>query len=140
MFEFLDRFEKRMEFVAAVDSVVNRLNKNNEIEQQFGPQEIDNLLFSVLVYIMERTLSEDHDCTLESISGFLGEILPSYGKHFSAAETDALARYLVKDILQNKGVKRTYKAMDYSAGFRELNARLIADGVNDHNQIVHNPG
>ena len=136
MFDFLERFEKRMEFVAAVDSVVNRLNRNNDIEQQFAPHEIDNLLFSVLVYIMERTLSEDHDCTLESISGFLGDILPCYGKHFSPAETDTLARYLVKDILQNKGVKRTYKAMDYSAGFREWTVRLIADSVNDHNQIV----
>lgn len=136
MFDFLERFEKRMEFAAAVDSIVNRINKNSEIEQKFAPQEIDNLLFSVLVFIMERTLSEDHDCTLESLSGFLGSVLPDYSKHFSAAETDALARYLVKDILQNKGVKRTYKAMDYSAGFRELTVRLIADRVNERNQIV----
>ena len=136
MFDFLDRFAKRMEFAAVVDSVVNRLNKNSEIEQQFAPQELDNLLFSVLVFIMERTLSEDHDCTLESVSAFLGDILPSYDKHLSAVETEALARYLVKDILQNKGVKRTYKAMDYAAGFRELTVRLIADRVNERNQIV----
>ena len=136
MLDFLERFEKRMEFAAAVDSIVNRTNKNSEIEQQFAPQEIDNLLFSVLVFIMERTLSEDHDCTLESIAGFLGTVLPAYSKHFSAAETDALARYLVKDILQNKGVKRIYRAMDYAAGFRELTIRLIADRVNERNQIV----
>lgn len=136
MFDFLERFEKRMEFAAVVDSIVNRLNKNSEIEQQFAPQEIDNLLFSILVFIMERTLAEDHDCTIASIASFLAAVLPNYGKHFSAAETDVLARYLVKDILQNKGVKRTYKVMDYTAGFRELTIRLVADRVNAQNQIV----
>ncbi|MEA4901571.1 hypothetical protein [Desulfitobacterium sp.] len=137
MFDFLERFEKRMEFAAVVDSIVNRINKNSEIEQQFAPQEIDNLLFSILVFIMERTLAEDHDCTLESIAGFLSAVLPAYGKHFSAAQADALARYLVKDILQNKGVKRTYKVMDYAAaGFREQTVRLIADQVNEHNQVI----
>lgn len=137
MFEFLEGFSKRMEFAAVVDSIVNRTNRNQEIEQGFAPQELDNLLFSILVFIMERTLSEDHDCTMESIAGFLSEVLPRYEKQLSAAETDALAKYLVKDILQNKGVKRSYKAMDYSAGFRELPVRLISDQVNDRNQIVY---
>ncbi len=136
MLDFLEGFSRRMEFAAVVDSIVNRTNKNSEIEQQFAPQEIDNLLLSVLVFIMERTLSEDHDCTIESVSGFLGSVLPAYGKHLSAGETDTLARYLVKDILQNKGVKRTYKAMDYAAGLRELTVRLVADQVNEHNQVV----
>lgn len=136
MLDFLEGFSKRMEFAAVADSVVNRINKNSEIEQAFAPQEIDNLLLSVLVFIMERTLSEDHDCTVESVAAFLGSVLPAYGKRFSAGETDALAKYLVKDILQNKGVKRVYKVMDYAAGFRELTVRLVADQVNERNQVV----
>ena len=36
MLEFLEGFEKRMGFAAVVDSIVNRKNKNSEIEDWFG--------------------------------------------------------------------------------------------------------
>ncbi len=136
--DFLNRFDKRMEFAAIADSILNRKNRNSELEQHFGECEMDNLLLSVLVFIMERTLSEEHDCTIGSVSSFLAEILPAYEKHFSSAETDELARYLVKDILQNKGMRRSYKVMDYEkSSFREITIRLISDHSNEKNQIVY---
>jgi hypothetical protein len=136
--DFLNRFDKRMEFAAVSDSIMNRKNRNSELEQRFEECEMDNLLLSVLVFIMERTLSEEHDCTIGSVSSFLTEILPAYGKHFSPAETDELARYLVKDILQNKGMRRNYKVMDYGkSSFREITIRLITDHSNEKNQIVY---
>lgn len=73
---FLEGFEKRMQIVAAVDSIVNRGNRNMEIERLFAPGELDNIIFSVLVFVMERTLSEDEECTLNSIQTFLFGILP----------------------------------------------------------------
>jgi len=45
-------------------------------------------VLSVLVFIMERTLTEDEDCTMEGIR--------------------KLTEYIIKDILQNGGEARYY--------------------------------
>lgn len=83
MLEYLEGFEKRMGFAAVVDSIVNRKNRNNEIEDWFEGEELDNMFFSLLVYIMEQTLNENDDCTIENMAGFLEDTLPMYGKAFS---------------------------------------------------------
>lgn len=137
MKEFLGQFHKRMEMVAAVDSIVNRRNTSNEIEQRFYHEELDNILCSILVFIMEMTLTEDSDCTMSSIEDFLGEILPSYHKTLSLPEIRELSRYLIKDILQNKGSERSYRTMDYERGPQQLQVRLIIDRINSHNESVY---
>ncbi len=137
MFDFLAQFDKRMAFIAAADSLINRQNTAKEFEQTFGRNTIDNLLVSVLVFIMERTLSEEHDCTLASIAGFLRAILPAYGQTVSDAQAGELARYLIKDILQNKGTRRTYRVMRYPDGPAEQDVRLIADRDVGHGQVVY---
>ncbi|MGD0152942.1 MAG: hypothetical protein ABSC17_04150 [Thermacetogeniaceae bacterium] len=55
--EFLEGFEKRMQIVAAIDSIVNRGNRNMDLERLLEPGQLDNIIFSVLVFIMERTLA-----------------------------------------------------------------------------------
>lgn len=137
MREFLGQFYKRMELVAVVDSIVNRRNTSDEMEQRFQHEELDNILFSVLVFIMEMTLTEDNDCTMSSIEDFLREILPAYRKVLSGPDIEALARYLIKDILQNKGAKREYRVMDYEQGPRQLTVRLITDRINHRNEVVY---
>ena len=136
--ELLEQFEKRMEFVAVIDSIVNRKNKSNEIEALFEEGEIDNLLLSVLVYIMEITLAEDQDCTIESITGFVKEILPSYKKRFTIAQIEMLTRYLVKDILQNKSQLRLFPVMHYDEPAVQLQPiRLIRDKETEEGKIVY---
>lgn len=137
MREFLGQFYKRMELVAVVDSIVNRRNTSTSIEQLFQQEELDNILFSILVFIMEMTLTEDSDCTMSAIEDFLREILPAYHKVMTAPDVEALARYLVKDILQNKGARREYRVMDYEHGPKQLTIRLITDRINEHNEVVY---
>ncbi|MEL7567450.1 MAG: hypothetical protein AAGU27_21585, partial [Dehalobacterium sp.] len=123
--EFLEGFEKRMQVVAAIDSIVNRLNRNMELEKMFLPGQLDNMIFSVLVFIMERTLAEDEECTMESIAGFIAEILPHYGLDFSGDTVRRLADYIIKDILQNGGEVRYYPVMHYGKGLSQTRIRLI---------------
>lgn len=137
MREFLGQFHKRMELVAVVDSIVNRRNTSEEMEQNFQREEMDNILLSILVFIMEMTLTEDSDCTMSSIEDFLREILPAYQKVLPRPDVEALARYLVKDILQNKGTRRDYRVMDYEQGPRQITVRLITDRINDRNEVVY---
>jgi hypothetical protein len=137
MKEFLDRFAKRMEFLAVADSIVGRINKNQEIERAFSPGELDNLLLSVLVFIMETTLTEEQECSIGAVSGFLGDILPTYQKRFNTEQCEELARYLVKDILQNKGEIRAVPVMDYESGMKSFSVRLVADKLDDKGQILY---
>jgi len=129
--EFLDGFEKRMQVVAAIDSIVNRNNRNMEIERLFERAQLDNIIFSVLVFIMERTLSEDEECTIDSITAFLGSILPEYDLNLPADSTRKLAEYIIKEILQNGGEARYYPVMKYGEGLIPNRIRLIDDKLKD---------
>lgn len=128
MKDYLERFQNRMEFVAVIDSIVNRRNKNTEIESWFEPFEIDNILFSILVFIMECTLSEDRECTLSEISSFLKDIMPYYNKQLSLQQIETVTRYLIKDILRSNGKVHNYGVMNYEkGGLSEISVMLIED-------------
>lgn len=137
MFEFLEGFEKRMEFVAVVESIVNRKYRNMEIENWFEENELDNLFFSLLVYIMEQTLSENDECTLGNITRFLDDILKTYNKNMSFDQVANLSEYMVKDILQNKGQIKTYGTMNYYDKWNATKIRLISDKITEDNKIIY---
>lgn len=130
-FEFLADFEKRMQIVAAVDSIVNRGNRKMDHEKLFEPGQLDNIIFSVLVFIMERTLSEDEECTIESITAFVAGITPDYDLHFPWETTRKITDYIIKDILQNGGEARYYQVMRYGQGLVPTRIRLIDDKLKD---------
>ncbi|NLM21711.1 MAG: hypothetical protein GX207_08200, partial [Peptococcaceae bacterium] len=137
-FEFLEGFEKRMRIVAAVDSIVNRTNRRMDIERLFSAGQLDNIIFSVLVYIMEQTLAEDEECTIESIASFIRGILPAYELEFSLDTIRQITEYIIKDILQNGGEARFYPIMTYGQGTKETRIRLIEDKLreNDRSYII----
>lgn len=137
MFDYLEGFEKRMEFVAVVESVVNRKNKNQEIEGWFEENELDNLFFTLLIYIMEQTLSENDDCTIENITEFMDQVLPFYQKQFSFDKVKVLTDYMIKDILQNRGAVKNYNAMYYDDKMKSIKVRLISDKIMEDNKIIY---
>lgn len=138
MINYLKGFEKRMEFFAIVESIAKRRNRTEKIEILFQENELDNIIMSVLVYIMEVTLTEEQECTLESIIQFVKMILPYYKKQVSYEEAEEITRYIVKDILQNKGNKREYPAMEYEVGYKGIPIRLVSDKINENNRIILN--
>ncbi|HYE12456.1 MAG TPA: hypothetical protein VEF53_20000, partial [Patescibacteria group bacterium] len=115
MYEFLDGFEKRMQIVAIVESIVNRRNRNMDIEKLFKEKQFDNLIFSVLVYILERTLSEDSECNIKAISEFIYEVLPSYYDiQIARDKAVEVAEYIIKNVLQNEGLPVYYPVINYT--------------------------
>ncbi len=137
MIEYLQGFEKRMEFFAIIESIAKRRNKSEKIENLFEENQLDNIIMSVLVFIMEVTLTEEKECTLENIVEFVREILPFYHKQVSIQEAEEITRYVVKDILQNKGTIRNYQVMDYAKGYQEISIRLVADKINENHKIIY---
>lgn len=129
--EFLEGFEKRMQIVAAIDSIVNRSNRKMEIERLFDSGMLDNIIFSVLVFIMERTLTEDEECTIESITAFVSKVLPHYGLNFPVESIRKITEYIIKDILQNGGEARYYPVIIYGKGLAQTRVRLIDDKLKE---------
>lgn len=132
---FLDGFDKRMEIVGIVESIVNRKNKNTELERLFKENEFINLVFSVLLFIMEKTLSEDSDCDSDHISKFIGHVLANYYDiELDQDQLQQMTNYILKNVLQNEGVAYHFSTMDYTSGNRKnIAIRLIADRVHEVN-------
>lgn len=125
-----------MEFFAIADSIANRKNTSDKIESLFQGNSMENLIISILVYIMETTLTEEEECTIENIAIFVKKILPYY--NIKNIDIKELTRYIIKDILQNKGQNRYYEVMNYETQTKEkLNVRLISDKLNDENKVIY---
>ena len=136
MLEILEGFPKRMEFIAIVDSITNRKNKSEKMESLFEENQMENLILSTLVYIMEVTLTEEEECTIENITGFIKSIIKQYSK--KSIDTKELSRYIIKDILQNKGQNRYYTIEDYSTkSNKKVPIRLISDKLNNENKVIY---
>ncbi len=131
MYSFLDGFDKRMEMVGIVESVINRKNRNMEIERLFAGNDFLNLVFSVLLYIMEKTLSEDSDCDSEHIYKFIDSILPEYyGLRLDNEQVNQITNYVIKSVLQNEGVPYYFQSINYSNNTKtNITVRLITDRV-----------
>ena len=136
MFEFLEAFEKRMEWIGIVESVINRRGRDMEIESIFSGNSFVNVIFSTLIYIMEKTLSEDSDCDISNISAFLEKLLPEYyNLKLEKNMYIRLANYIIKNVLQNSGAPYDFKAMDYVNGKEtDIRIRLIDD------RLIENDG
>lgn len=131
MIEFLDKFEKRMEWIGIVDSIVNRRGRDTSIEGRFQGNDLTNIIVSVLLFIMEKTLEENNECDSGHIEEFLDVILREhYGLRLNRIEIKELSGYIIRDILQNNGERRTYSAFNYSKNLREeIPIRLISDKI-----------
>lgn len=131
MFEFLEGFHKRMQLIAVVDALINRRKKKQEIEDTIGDRPFENLIFSVLVFIMEKTLTEDEECTLRNISFFVRDLLNNYYDDPSSEDKSLeVTEYIVKTILQFDGVATYYPVMNYELGkWEDLRVKIIDEKV-----------
>lgn len=137
MFEFLEGFNKRMESIGIASSIINRKGKKTELESLFEENELTNIIVSTLLFIMEKTLEENNECELHHIESFLDELLSEYhGKRLSRDKLNELASYIIRDILQNNGVKLGYSLMNYTTKtIEEINIRLISDKIVEENGV-----
>ena len=134
MYEFLEGFQQRMQLIGVVDAVINRRNKKAELENPIGDKEFENLIFSVLVFIMEKTLTEEEECTIKTISGFVHKILEENYKYPNAKEAALpVTEYIIKTILQFEGKNTYYPVMNYETKeWTQLRIKLLNEKVEDH--------
>ena len=68
-----------------------------------------NMLFTLLLYIMEYSLKEE-DCTIDDIALFLEDIsFEYYNRNISFDKSRDFARFMVEEVLGNAGGRRCEK-------------------------------
>ena len=130
--DFLKDFEKRMRSVGRYSVLIsNSLQKTTW--KQYGVDSADeqiNMIFTVLLYIMEYSLKEE-DCTIDDIAGFIGEVNDLfYKRDMGIAEYREMADFVVNIILSNSGSAMYFKSYNYEKKeYEELNISYIANKV-----------
>ena len=125
-FEFLKQFPKRMKHVGMYGILLQN-SAQKQTWKTYGLLKLDeqlNMIFALLLYIMEQSLKEEH-CTLDDIGAYLDILNSTYfHKNISYEECKELGDFIVNVVLSNEGKtmyfdgyefeQRTYKTMNIS--------------------------
>lgn len=130
--DFLKNFEQRMKCVGRY-SVLCSNSFDKKLWKDYGVENRDeqmNMLFTLLLFIMEYSLREEN-CTMNEIAAFVEEVsYEYYTRRLSFEESTNFARFMVEDILGNSGSSMYFKAFDYeSRTYKDINIRYIDNKV-----------
>ena len=135
--DFLKNFDTRMKCVGRY-SVLCSNSFDKKMWKEYGIDTRDeqmNMLFTLLLYVMEYSLREE-ECTIDDIAMFIEDVnLEYYGRSMNFEESKELSRFMVEDILGNSGISMYFKAFDYdNRTYKDINIRYI------DNKVVYQDG
>ena len=124
--ELLGGFESRMKFINIARAILKY--PKDQIRAMIPDRVvIENLTVAVLVFIKERTLGTQQQCTLSDVQEFLENLLPILPENCEP-DCKVLARYLVVDVLQNGGLPIEYLTyIDTAECFEKRTIRLLEE-------------
>ena len=133
-YEFLKNFPRRMKNVGMYAVLIkNRIQKTSW--KQFGYIKFDeqmNLIFAVMLYIMEQSLKEEN-CTMDDIGAYIDTLNSQYlDKKISYDDSRKLGDFIVNVILSNEGRAMYFDGYDF-----EQNAYHIMHVSYVANRIVY---
>ena len=142
-FDFLDDQHMRMKKIGAYSILFrNSIAKGTWKKYGFSEwYEQDNLIFTVLLYIMEESLKNDM-CTIDNIGYFIDEINSiHFKKELSYEECKELAEFIVNTILCNEGKVMYFKAYNFKkAQYEDININFVKNRmqyVDDVRRVVY---
>lgn len=130
--DFLRNFPHRMKSVGAYALMfANSIQK--QTWKKFGFETLDeqtNIIFSVLLFIMEQSLKEEA-CTMDDIGSFIDSINVGYfRKKLSYDECRTVGDFIVNTILCNEGRAMYFRAFDYEKSeTAEINISFVTNTV-----------
>ena len=133
-YEFLKNFPRRMKNVGLYAVLIqNSIQKTSW--KQFGYIKFDeqmNLIFAVMLYIMEQSLKEEN-CTMDDIGAYIDTLNSQYlDKKISYDDNRKLGDFIVNVILSNEGRAMYFDGYDF-----EQNAYHIMHVSYVANRIVY---
>ncbi|WP_295088092.1 hypothetical protein [Ruminococcus sp.] len=125
--DLLSGFASRMKFINISHAILDYPYRDNIREMIPDREILDNLTVAVLVFIKERTLGTQQQCTLSDVQAFLENLVPILPDNCKP-DCKLLASYLVVDVLQNSGLPMEYLTyIDAEENFAKRTVRLLEE-------------
>lgn len=131
-FEFLKHFWKRMKNVGMY-AVLIQNSSQKTTWKQYGflkPDEQVNMIFAVLLYIMEQSL-KDEPCTMDDIGAYIDSVNGRYfQKDLTYDTSKALGEFLINVILCNEGRAMYFDGYDFEQrAYKIMNISFVANRI-----------
>ena len=114
-YEFLKHFPKRMKNVGLY-TILTQNSAQKGIWRQYGFVKLDeqlNMIYSVLLYIMEQSLKEE-SCTMDDIGAYIDTLnMQYYKKNMSYEDCRILGDLIVNVVLSNEGKPMYFDCYNY---------------------------
>lgn len=130
--DFLNDFTKRMKNIGSYGLLFkNSIPKGTW--KQYGIDTIfeqTNLIFSVLLYIMEQSLKDEY-CTMDDIGAFIDTInMTWFKKPLSYDQSKELGDFIVNVILCDEGRAMYFQGFDYEDGaYKDIHISFIGNKI-----------
>lgn len=131
-YEFLKKFPRRMINVGLYAVIIQ--NSSQKLSwKQYGFTKFDeqiNLLFEVLLYIMEQSLKEEK-CTMDDIATYIDTINVQYlRKDISYEQCHQLGDFIVNTVLSNEGRPMYFGGYDFEKNeYEEMHISYVANKI-----------
>lgn len=131
-YEFLKKFPLRMKNVGLYAVIIQ--NSSQKLSwKQYGFTKFDeqiNLLFEVLLYIMEQSLKEEK-CTMDDIATYIDTINVQYlRKDISYEQCHQLGDFIVNTVLSNEGRPMYFGGYDFEKNeYEEMHISYVANKI-----------
>ena len=131
-YEFLKNFPRRMKNVGLYGILIqNSIQKTSW--KQFGFVRFDeqmNLIFAVMLYIMEQSLKEEN-CTIDDIGAYIDTLNGRYlGKEISYEDSRKLGDFIVNVILSNEGRAMYFDGYDFDRmDYQTIHISYVANRI-----------
>lgn len=131
-YEFLKHFPKRMKNVGLYAMLMqNSVQKT--IWKQYGFTKMDeqlNMIYSVLLYIMEQSLKEEN-CTMDDIGAYIDMLnMQYYRKSMSYEDCRGLGDFIVNVVLSNEGKAMYFDGYNYEQkAYQIMNISYVANRI-----------
>lgn len=130
--DFLKDFDIRMKKVGAYALICkNSMFKNTWKNYGFEEtHEYINLIFSVMLYIMEESLKDEY-CTIDSIGSFIDDINMKYFKKpLSFEQCKELGEFIVNTVLCDEGKAMYFKGFNFEEGdYKDINISFVGNRI-----------
>ena len=131
-YDFLSQFPKRMKSVGLYAVLLqNSIQKTTW--KQYGFVKADeqvNVIFAVLLYIMEQSLKEEH-CTMDDIGAYIDTVNMRYFKKpMGYQECKQLGDFIVNVILSNEGRAMYFEGFDFGQeAYQPIHISYVANRI-----------
>ena len=131
-YEFLKQFSKRMKHVGMYALLLQN-STAKQTWKQYGFLKADeqiNLIFAVMLYIMEQSLKEE-SCTMDDIGAYIDNLSAGYfQKGMSYDDSKKLGDCIVNVVLSNEGKAMYFEGYDFEdRAYKTMNISYIANRI-----------